>query len=145
MELAKIESILEAYFEGNTSLEQEAMLRSYFKGQEVAPHLLPYKAMFDGFEIARAEVSQKELSFPKSKQKMRFWKYGIAATAVAAFGIASLLFSGSSGYTVEEQEALAALNKTKETMLLLSQNLNKGTEGLVALEQFTEARNKVLK
>ena len=33
MEFAKIEKLLEAYFEGNTTLKEEAELRTYFTGR----------------------------------------------------------------------------------------------------------------
>ena len=147
MELANIENLLEAYFEGNTTLEQETTLQEYFSSDNVAPHLTAYQDLFNGFSQAREEGSQRALTFPDSGRTKRFWNYGIAASFVAALGIAGMTFFGgpSDGLTSEEREALAAFNESKKTLLLLSENLNKGTSELAHISEFTNSKNKVLK
>lgn len=44
-----IKSLLEKYFEGNTSLEEEKQLHQYFLQAKIAEELLPYKPLFDFF------------------------------------------------------------------------------------------------
>ena len=144
MELARIEILLEDYFEGNTNLQQEAILREYFTGKNVASHLTVYQSLFVGLDFAREEVSQRELNLPASSGISRNWRYRIAASVAVVIGIAGFIFSGSN-FTQEEQEALIAFNKTKETMLLLSSTFNIGTEKLVILDQFTVTKNKIFK
>jgi len=158
MELAKIESLLEDYFEGNTSLEQEAILRTYFANEEVADHLVPYKNLFAGLSMAKQEVSQRELVLPETAKSSRGMWYSIAASLAIVLTVAGFVFSNS-GMSQDEKDALMALNKTKETMLLFSDNLNKGTEpmfllsenftkgtdALVAINEITLTTNKVLK
>jgi hypothetical protein len=144
MELAKIERILEAYFEGESTLEQEASLKEYFTGNEVAPHLAVYKTLFVGLKAAKEEVSEREISLPPTSSSTKRWWYSIAASILIVIGVSSLLMPGDQ-ITQEEQEALAAFNKSKETLILLSKNFNKGTEELAVLGQFTEAKNYILK
>ncbi len=157
MELAKVEKLLESYFEGNTDLNQENALRSYFAAEEVPPHLAVYKPMFEGFQMAAMESTEKEFSLPKKETRSRFWTYGIAATFAVMAGLAGFMFS-QQGLTQEEEEALAAFKQTKEMMFLLSENLNKGTESMVHIDeftkgtsnialinQFTETKNRILK
>ena len=145
MELAKIEQLLEAYFEGNTTLAEEAQLQAYFTQGDVATHLQTYQPLFAGFEAARNEVASTQIQLPaKSVSKNRAWWYGIAASAVIAIGIAGYTFSQPS-LTAEEEEALAAFHKSKDAMMLLAQNFNKGTEDLVHINQFTVSKNKILK
>ncbi len=144
MESAKIERLLEAYFEGDTSLEQEETLRRYFTEEKVAAHFEAYKPMFEGFVHARNEVSGKEISLPERGFKIRPWWYGVAAMLIVAVTVGSFMFSNS-GLTNEEQEALAALKQTKATMMLFSSNLNKGTSNITYINQFTETRNRILK
>ena len=144
MELARIEILLEDYFEGNTNLQKEAILREYFTGKNAASHLTVYQSLFVGLDFAREEVSQRELNLPASSGISRNWRYRIAASVAVVIGIAGFIFSGSN-FTQEEQEALIAFNKTKETMLLLSSTFNIGTEKLAILDQFTVAKNKILK
>ena len=145
MELVKIEELLETYFEGNTTLEEEATLGAYFTDGDVASHLQAYQVLFASFEAARNEVSEKQLQLPNTKvSKNRTWWYGIAASLIIAIGIAGYTFSQPS-LTSEEQEAIAAFNESKDAMMLLAQNFNKGTEDLAHINQFTVSKNKILK
>ena len=157
MESTRIERLLDAYFEGNTTLEEEATLRDYFTSQEVADHLAPYAPMFIGFVQAQQEVSTSEVTLPQSGFKMKSWWYSIAATFLVAVTVGGIVFSNP-GLSDEEQEALAALKETREAMMMLSSNLNKGTENVAFLNefakgssnikhinQFTETKDKILK
>ncbi len=144
MELAKIESLLDAYFEGETNLEQENSLREYFTGNNVAPHLAAYQSLFIGLKNAKEEVSEREITLPEVKNTSNRWWLSIAASIVIVLGVVGLQFSGNQ-LTQEEQIALAEFNKTKETLLLLSKSFNKGTQKLAVLGEFTEAKNKILK
>jgi hypothetical protein len=58
--------------------------------------------------------------------------------------VVGLQFSGNQ-ITAEEQHALAELNKTKETLLLMSKSFNKGTQEIAVLGQFTETKNRIFK
>ena len=144
MELAKIEALLDAYFEGNTTLEEENQLRSYFNGNDVAKHLEPYVALFAGFEAAKQETSAKEISLSQSSASANRWWYGVAAMLVVAVGVGSFMLSQPK-LSSEEKEALAAYQEARQTMLMLSENLNKGANKLVHISEFTETKNKILK
>jgi hypothetical protein len=58
--------------------------------------------------------------------------------------VAGFLFS-ESNIAQQEQEALAAFNESKKTMLLLSENFNKGTEQLSLVGEFVNTKNRILK
>tara|TARA_R110000787_G_scaffold86285_9_gene184088 strand:+ start:20104 stop:20538 length:435 start_codon:yes stop_codon:yes gene_type:complete len=144
MELAKIESLLDAYFEGETSLDQEKILRDYFSSATIAPHLMAYQGLFVGLKNAQQEVSEREISLPQASSNSRRWWLSIAASAIILLGVVGLQFSGNQ-MTSEEQQALAAFNKTRETLLLMSNSFNKGTQELAVIGQFTETKNRILK
>jgi hypothetical protein len=144
MELAKIESLLDSYFEGETSLDQENILRDYFSSANVAPHLMAYQGLFVGLKNAQKEVSKREVILPQTSSNSRRWWLSIAASAVVLLGVVGLQFSGNQ-MTAEEQHALTELNKTKETLLLMSKSFNKGTQEIAVLGQFTETKNKIFK
>lgn len=145
MELANIEKLLEAYFEGTTTLTEEATLRSYFTGASVAPKLKGYVPLFSGLQAAKDEVLEKELVLSEVTEKTpRNWWYGIAASAAVVALVAGFVFS-QPNLSQEEQEALTAFNESKKAMLLLSQNFNKGTEQLALVNQFSETTHKILK
>jgi len=145
MELAKIEALIEAYFEGNTSLAEESMLREYFKSEEIASHLQAYKSMFIGFAAAKDEVSVREVEIPSKSLKIgKAWWYSMAASLLVAITVGGFLLTQPS-MSQEEKAALAAFQKSKEAMVLLSSNFNKGTEKLVYMNQIIETKNKILK
>lgn len=143
MELIKIESLLEAYFDGTTSLNDENALREYFSGEEVAPHLEVYRTLFAGLQQAKEEVSTKEVILPESSFQMKSWWYGIAAMLVVGVTVGGFLISQPK-LSQEEQYALAEYNRARESMLLLSQNLNKGTQDLALIDEFTKGTSSIL-
>lgn len=145
MELARIETLLEAYFEGNTSLAEEAILRDYFKGNRVDASLQMYQPLFASLEMAGSEVSQREIKIPtKPSGFQNTWWYGIAASVVVILTVGGMLFSNPS-ISQEEKEALVTFNESKKALLLLSENLNKGTGQLALVDQFAETKNRILK
>lgn len=157
MESANVEKLLDRYFEGETSLQEENQLKEFFASGNVPPHLVPYTAMFQGFSIAKEEHSSREVELPVI-HKRSVWVWSIAASLVIALGIGSMLFLQNDGLTAEEQKALATYKEARETMLLLSENLNKGaskvtylnefkesTSNIKYINQFTETTNKIIK
>tara|TARA_B100000767_G_C19567485_1_gene451759 strand:- start:340 stop:777 length:438 start_codon:yes stop_codon:yes gene_type:complete len=145
MELANIEKLLEAYFEGNTSVEEEKLLRKYFTSDAVAAPLKVYKPLFKSYAIAQEEVSKRELKISNTNLPIsKFWKISIAAS-IAAVGLISVLMFSSLSLSHEEEAALAAFNESKKAMLLLAENFNNGAEQLAVLNQFTESKNSILK
>ncbi len=49
----EIKSLLDKYFEGESSLEEEAQLKAYFNGAGVAPEFLPFQPLFQFFEAEK--------------------------------------------------------------------------------------------
>ena len=144
MELAKIELLLDSYFKGETSLDQENMLRDYFSTATIAPHLMAYQGLFIGLKNAQKEVSEREVSLSKSSTNSRRWWLSIAASVVILLGVVGLQFP-SNQMTAEEQHALTEFNKSRTTLLLMSNSFNKGTQELAVISQFTETKNRILK
>ena len=116
MELANIESLLDSYFEGETSLDQEKILRNYFSSANVASHLMAYQGLFVGLKNAQKEISKREVSLPQTSTNSRIWRLSIAAAVAVLIGVVGVQFSGNQ-MTAEEQHALAALNKSKEVII----------------------------
>ena len=146
MELSKIEILLESYFEGTTNLREEEMLMEYFNGTNVAEHLMVYKPIFEGLRMARAEKSNMDFKLETkgpSKIIAANW-YAIAAMILVIFGILGF-FMSQPRLSAEEKEALMAFENSKNAMILLSENLNKGTQQLLYVDQFRVEKNKIWK
>lgn len=146
MELNRIESLLDAYFEGQTSLEEEAVLMDYFQNQQVAQHLLQYKPIFIGLAAARKERSQRPLILPEqsSNKSSSFWRYGVASAIVVALAVGGFYYTQPQ-MTQEEKEALAAFEDSKEALMLLSRKLNEGATQLAYVAEFGNTTARVFK
>jgi len=98
METNKIKELLERYFEGQSSLDEEKMLHEYFASEEVDAELRPYKELFGSLDellLDTDSVLEDDLmdfileSEHKEKNKLRvLWQ---AVSSVAAILIIALL------------------------------------------------------
>jgi hypothetical protein len=162
MEYNKISELLEKYWEGETSLEEEEMLRSFYatEHKELPADLLEAQSLFRYFhteanlelpELPEMETVIAQLS-PVVKQKPwdHWMKY--AAVFLIAIGL------GYAGRQYQEkqrrmdvvlaqrdtyddpQKAFAA---TQKALRLLAKNLNKGTSQVQKLSYFNEATERI--
>ncbi|WP_432410275.1 hypothetical protein [Rasiella sp. SM2506] len=144
MELARVQQLLDAYFEGTSTLQEEATLRSYFSGNTVAPQFKEYQPFFAGISATQKEKSIRPLSLPVEEKIMSRWWIGMVASLVIAAGVFGF-FNQEPSLTTEEKEAIAAFEQTREAFKMMSQNFNEGAEELVYIHNFKEAKNKILK
>ncbi|TWF42633.1 hypothetical protein FHW36_102394 [Chitinophaga polysaccharea] len=158
MDYKWISDLLDKYWEGETTLEEEATLRDFFSVPHAdLPEALQEAApLFQYFKVEAAkewEVPPVTLPVTTPVVKLsplRHWmKY--AAVALVAVGI---------GYALKQQQvrkqdaAIAlrqqemndpqkALDETKKALQLLARNLNKGTAKMQKLAYFNEATSLV--
>lgn len=87
-EYKQIEDMLERFFEGQTSNEEERILYHFFARTDLPPHLVAYKELFGYFEtgIAREFPETPELRIPVRASVFNKRKLGwaLALGAVAA-------------------------------------------------------------
>lgn len=145
MELRKIEELIEKYEAGETSLAEEKSLREYFSSHKVPAHLETYRFLFGYVKHAQSQ------QMPERKVvKSRRWDYvwtSVAASVILVMGL--FLYQNKSFHasnqdlgTITDQEL--ALQKTKETLRLVSEYMNEGTEDLVYLKEFNKTKNKFI-
>ncbi|WP_238250578.1 hypothetical protein [Capnocytophaga cynodegmi] len=137
----KIELLLEKYFEGETSLQEEKELQEYFNSENVDASLEKYGPMFSYFQKAGLEeFKRKEFPIKVSKKRKLFWKIGIAATFLSIFfGISYYLEQQK-----QQQEAEVAFEQVKEALQMISFNYNKGTKKIEYLKDFETTTNKII-
>jgi len=135
MELAKIENLLEKYFEAETSIQEEAILQEYFAQEEVPEHLKQYKEMFNFFSNSSLETSSRKIELTKESKKTISIKWlSIAAMMVFFIGIYSVYQQNET----EKEEARLAYMETQKALELISQSLNKGTGAIAHLDNFNK-------
>lgn len=146
MESANIAHLLDAYFEGETTLAQEKTLQAYFAGNDISQEHECYIPLFKGLKVSKEEKMVNTITFPKEEKRTspRWWM-GIAASAIIVLAVSSYVYNDGNKLTAEEQEAVMAFNKSKEALFLLSKSLNKGAEELDHLNEFTNTTNKYFK
>ena len=164
MDYKKVNELLERYFEGETSLQEETMLSTYFNENEVAADLQKYQPLFqyfkeeqsiqisDDFESRLLEKLEAQPTEAKIK-KMPFLSQlrRIAAVAVIIFG-AFMAYQQINQPPIDEGVAIndkfapydamteqEAYERTKAALMLISNKLNTSTQK--AAKGFIEVRN----
>lgn len=157
MELTKIESILEKYFQGETTIAEENQLKEYFSSPDVAQHLEQYKPMFGYFSQAKEQKSTYEMPLiPKSRIKKRNVTWlSIAASVVVLLGIGgTYLYVSGQNSTIAEapqtelgtyENPEEALKATQKALALLSNNVNVGIESVQYIKEYEQSKNKIFK
>lgn len=89
----KIDELLDKYFEGETSCEEERELRRFFTEEEVPEHLQTYRPLFA--YLNREATSIKEV--PAQRKPFRLYRTfyavsGIAAGLLLLLGVAKIIF-----------------------------------------------------
>lgn len=155
MDYKEIRGLLEKYWEGDSSLEEEALLQNFFNSnQEELPEDLAEAApMFLYFRHKAEEKLHLQAEIPEfiPVKKVRF-----NAGKTLAYA-ASLMIILAVGYFIRQQaqpeekppvatfktreidDPERAYAETKKALLLLSVNLNKGTSQVQKLSYFNEA------
>ena len=80
----EIEQILEQYFEGLTTAEEETLLRRFFTSGDVPENLMVYKPLFVHFD---SEIKKLKANRPNSSKTFILWISGVAACAALFAGL----------------------------------------------------------
>lgn len=145
MELTKIENLLEVYFEGNTTLDEERILQKYFSQAFVATHLQEYKTLFNYFSESRAVISEQPIRVKTKKQtRNRSW-LSIAAAIVLLFTIYKITPTNTGFTDTEIAEAERAFVESQRAFNLISKSLHRGSGQVAYLENYEKTKNKIFK
>jgi hypothetical protein len=90
MDKLSIKNILDRYFEGGSSLEEEQQLKAYFSGEDIDPDLKEFQPLFTFFVQEQNEVIDKDLQLSMESKVVPLrrtvsWKWGIAAAVLISF------------------------------------------------------------
>ena len=143
MEYSKIKDLLDLYFKGNTTLDQETSLRAYFNSEGVDDSLKPYTVLFNTFDKAAQDVFEGSLLISEKTRFNQKWWLKLAAVMISIIGVAGFMYSNSKA--IQEREALAALKQSKDAMYLMASQFNKAAQRLSLVDEFQVNKNKYLK
>lgn len=145
MKYNEINSLLEKYFAGETSLEEEQQLRLAFARKDLPEALKVYQPMFLYLNEAgqeKAPHSMRKTPFgPGRNPKIRlFLVSGLAASVLLVVGLLSLL--KFSAVKPNNTEALQAYQDTRKALHMVAKKLNSGTASLDKMALFNEQIEK---
>lgn len=131
MELANIEKLVEKYLNATTTLKEETTLQEYFLSDNVALHLQEYQYMFSYFKNSKEQIYTKTIELkPKKTKKVNFKWLSVAASVLL---LLSSVFIGKQEYDKYQKRKQYA--QVKNTLLMISKNLNKGNDALYAVSK----------
>ena len=154
MELNKIEEILEKYFAGETTVNEEKHLQQYFSSSDVAPHLAQHISLFTYFatsknvQFVEDDLTIRTLKLQKRNKKSNFLWLSVAASVMILMGIGFYLFYDSKAFSTKEglgtyDDPELAFEETQRALNLLSNNVNVGIESVQYVEEYEMAKNRI--
>ncbi len=145
MELNRIESLLEKYFEVQTTLLEEQELKRYFSSTNVAQHLKEYQPLFNHFEASKRTEFTSQIKLPTLFSKKIKWS--IAASIVFLLGSSTVLYVQTQNQkdlgTYSNPEM--AFKETQKALEMLSNHVNVGVQSVAYLSEFEKSKNLVFK
>jgi hypothetical protein len=160
MNTSVIETLLEKFYEGDTSLQEEKELREFFMQPDVPAHLMHHKQLFDFFEgegrqeitgrdfdrklSARLSVEPAETKIvPIYSARQRFMYFtGIAASFLILAGLLFIFQRDVFKHAALNRVSLnteIAYSDASNALLMVSGNLNHGLEQVERLQMVDKA------
>ncbi len=161
MDYNKINTLLEKYWNCETTLEEESLLRKYLSASDIPADLKEISPLFQyyksqsGLKVSKGfeekvlnEIESKE---KKGKQRYLHIYYKVAAAAILILFFVTIhqrFIAVRENATVLVQDTFddpqKALDETKKTLLLVSEKWNKGKNNIIRLSEFNKAE-KIIK
>lgn len=131
MNMNDIDKLLEKYFEGETSLDEEQILRDYFLRTKIEDRHKEYKPIFNFFS-----EEKRETVVHKKKIAPSFFRWiGIAASVLLIAGIWSLFYTPNG----KETKSLVYVDGKEITDIRLI-----NTEVLNSIDNITDINEEVI-
>ncbi len=164
MDLKKIEILIDKYYDGKTSIQEENELINFFSYNDVPEYLQAEASFFKGLNSLKTETMPKRTLVLNTKKQNKAKVYrlyasiSVAATIALAIGITLFLNDNKAGVnthnednivmvknSVESADKEAAYQETKKALLLVSTKLNIGMKEMGRLSEFDKSQQKIKK
>lgn len=159
MDLNKIDALLERYWNGETSLEEEEQLRDYFRRDGVPEHYRDTATLFRYFDTQKkssvddagfdATVIEK-ISAPKRGRVTRLLYNTMRIAAGIAVLMTAVWFVRQEVRETTPQEIVdtyddpkLALEETKKALLMISKSFGRAEEETKKINMLNEAREEI--
>lgn len=174
MNTNEIKKLIDAFYNGETSVEEEQLLLNYFNGGDIAEELLEEKEIFLHMynaepadvpvglesklnnlidELASKETVKVELK-PQSNKRQMWVKIGSIAAGVALLITAGVYFNKKADPVTPplaqgQTETINAedeqkIKEAQEALVLLSSKFNEGMDQLAVVETNLDKTNEII-
>ena len=154
MKLQEIERLLEKYYNGETSLEEERRLKDFFTGGEVPARFLAEKAQFawlmeagatglddqkfEGRVLSRVGAGDGLLGRIMERKSWFYTTVGMAATILILLAIFIRFEPFPKKIQDTYSDPQVAYQEAKKVLFFVSRHLNRGTEKLQPIKTYDE-------
>lgn len=154
MDLRQVEKILEKYWEGNSSMEEERLIKDFFAFGDVPEHLERYRELFITEELSVNPILDRDfdqeiinkISGSKSQNRWTILK-------IAAIGLI-LIITSISVFQMDNQATIAedttetpeeALAETKRAFLMIAEAMTISEKQVMMFSKLDETNEKIKK
>ena len=158
MKTQEIKILLQRYFNGETSLEDERLLHEYFKGGNVDEELQEYAEFFGGISdltnsIDDSTIEEDVMDFILENEHLektkfrKMWKTvtGIAASVIIVLGSYLIYEQQQKPFEDTYQNPEQAYVVAQQTLQFVGSKYNKGMAELSNFKKFEKASNSIKK
>jgi hypothetical protein len=159
MDYQEIDKLLQKYFDGNTSLEEEAVLKNFFSNEKLPKEYLKLKGMFNYFSDSSVKsgkntVTDNELVSImqhtwKKETRTKMFRLVLSGSiaAMLAISVGIYYFSYRHAPRPEDtfQDPQQAYAETKKTLLYISNYMNQKTASLKYISEIDRSLKKINK
>ena len=151
MDIKEIEGLLEKYFEGETTLDEDQALLDYFSGENIDPKFRHYQQQFlllrsardplvfdPEFEKRLAGLIESQQEIPLHTHRSRWiTRLAVAATIAVLIGISGVIVLNKEWHREKDtfSDPQLAYAEAQKTLLYVSQKMNQGMKPLNAVSK----------
>lgn len=163
MEREQIKTLLEKYWEGETTLQEEEVLKHYFARSDVPEELRQEASFFQYLDLQKDKVALEDDEIldmlrnePQQKKNNHFRLYieNMAKVAAAILIVAVAVFFVHEDYKSRKEQMdpvlsdtfedpQKAFEETKKALMLVSRQFNKGHKHAAKIGAFDDATDKI--
>ena len=132
----QIETLIEKYFDGLTSLKEEEILRDYFQKSDISDELKMYAPLFQYLSSEREEIQKKE-NFIRGNKTIRLFRWVSIGAAACLFLFLGINFFQNNNHSIMET-SVAYIDGKKYTNIVQIQS-----EVLKALENLSDINKDI--
>ncbi len=157
METSKIKDLLQQYFEGQTTQNDEKLIESYFRSGNIDPELLEYKPFFDGLnELSgnkrNPKLESEIMDFILESEHREKTKYRWLWQTVTGVAAAIIIVLGGFLFWQQQQRPQDTFKNPQEayayaeqTLQFVSEKYNNGFASLSKFDKLQKATEPVTK